>query len=125
MFQEALQFKDIIILCYNRHNIIRISGKMPFFFTWDISKIIVDFIFFVVIACVLNKFNIMWLFSNALQSAIIICLKFRGKFTSPYALVSLIDDDFGIVFKLSLFTSNIKKEVCGVLGSFLLKKIKM
>jgi hypothetical protein len=45
------------------------------------------------------------------------CLKFRGKITSPYALVNLIDDDFGIVFELSLFTSNIKREVCGVLDS--------
>jgi len=27
----------------------------------------------------------------------------------------LVDDDFGIVFELSLFASNIKREVCGVL----------
>jgi hypothetical protein len=31
----------------------------------------------------------------------------------------LIDDDFGIVFELSLFASNIKREVCGVLDSFI------
>jgi len=30
-----------------------------------------------------------------------------------------MDDDFTITLKLSLFTSNIKKEVCGVLDSFL------
>jgi hypothetical protein len=36
----------------------------------------------------------------------------------------LVDDDFKIVFGLSLFASNIKKEVCGVLDSFLFKKRK-
>ncbi len=61
----------------------------------------------------------MWLFSNALQLAIIMCLKFREKIKSPYALVSLINDDFGIVFELFLFVSNIKREVCDVLDSFL------
>ncbi len=66
MFQEALQFKDVIILYYNRHNIVRICGRVPPFLTWDNSKIIVDFIFFVVIACVLNQSSSMWLFSNAL-----------------------------------------------------------
>jgi hypothetical protein len=41
------------------------------------------------------------------------CLKCRKKVTNP--LVNLIDDDFGIAFKLFLFVTNIKKEVCGVL----------
>jgi hypothetical protein len=54
------------------------------------------------------------------------CLKFKEKITNPSTLVSLIDDDFGIAFKLFLnFVSNIKREVCGVLNSFFLflKKI--
>jgi hypothetical protein len=42
MFQEALQFKDVIILCYSRQNIVEISGRMRPFLTWHISKIIVD-----------------------------------------------------------------------------------
>jgi hypothetical protein len=46
-------------------------------------------------------------------------LQFREEIINPFALVSLIDDDFGIAFELSLFVSNIKKEVCGVLDSFL------
>jgi len=29
--------------------------------------------------------------------------------------VQMIDDDFGIIFQLALFVSNIKKEMCGVL----------
>jgi hypothetical protein len=47
------------------------------------------------------------------------CLKFKEKITSPYALVSLIDDDFGITFELFLFASNIKREVRVILDSFL------
>jgi hypothetical protein len=30
-----------------------------------------------------------------------------------------MDDDSTIIFELSLFTSNIKKEICGLLDSFL------
>jgi hypothetical protein len=48
------------------------------------------------------------------------CLKFREEITNLSALVSLIDDDFGIAFELFLFSSNIKREVCGVLDSFYL-----
>ncbi len=34
-------------------------------------------------------------------------------------LDQFMDDDSTIILELSLFTSNIKKEVCGVLDSFL------
>jgi hypothetical protein len=47
------------------------------------------------------------------------CLKFREEITNPSTLVNLIDDDFGIVFQLFLFVSNIRRKVCGVLDSFL------
>jgi hypothetical protein len=48
------------------------------------------------------------------------CLKCRGEITNPFAwVINLMDDDFGIAFELSLFASNIKKNVCGVLDSFL------
>jgi len=40
-------------------------------------------------------------------------------FTNPSIPINLIDDDFGIAFELSLFASNIKRKVCGVLDSFL------
>jgi hypothetical protein len=38
------------------------------------------------------------------------CLKFREEIINTYALVNLIDDDYGIDFELSLFTSNVKLE---------------
>jgi hypothetical protein len=52
------------------------------------------------------------------------CLKFKEEIINPYALANLVNDDFGIVFELSLFASNIKREVCGVLDFFLFKKRK-
>jgi hypothetical protein len=55
MFQKALQFKDVIILCYSTQNIVRISGRVPPFLTWHISKIIVYSLSLVVTACVLNQ----------------------------------------------------------------------
>jgi hypothetical protein len=47
------------------------------------------------------------------------CLKFREEITIPSTLVSLIDDEYEIAFKLSLFVSNIRREVCCVLDFFL------
>jgi hypothetical protein len=72
-----------------------------------------------VVVCVLNQSKSHWLLSNVLQSTITMRLKFKEKIINPFTLVSLIDDDFGIAFELSLFTSNIKREVCVVLDSFL------
>jgi hypothetical protein len=53
------------------------------------------------------------------------CLKLKEKIANPSTLVSLIDDDFEIAFELFLnFISNIRREVCGVLDSFLSFKNK-
>jgi hypothetical protein len=57
MFQKALQFKGVIVLCYNRQNIIGISGRVPPFFTWHIFQIVRNFLSFIVNACVLNQSN--------------------------------------------------------------------
>ncbi len=73
MFQDALQFKDVIIFCYSRQNIVRISGKVPPLFTWHILKIIMGSLFQLAIACVLNQSRRHWLLANALQSTIAMC----------------------------------------------------
>jgi hypothetical protein len=73
----------------------------------------------VVTTYVLNQSKSHWLLSNALHFAIIMCLKFKEEITNPFVLVNLINDDYGIDFELFLFTSNIRKEVCGVFYSFL------
>jgi hypothetical protein len=46
------------------------------------------------------------------------CLKCREYITNPFTQVNLIDDDYGIAFVLSLFITNIHKEVCDVLKNF-------
>jgi hypothetical protein len=45
-------------------------------------------------------------------------------FTNSSIPINMITDDFGIVFELSLFASNIKKEVWGVLDFFLSFSLK-
>jgi hypothetical protein len=117
MFQEALQFKNVIIFCYNMQNTIRINGKVPPIFTWHISQIIVDCLFLVVNACVLNQFSNYLLLFDVLQSTITMCLKYKEEITNPPTPVNLINDDSEIAFELSLFVINIKKEICDVLKS--------
>jgi hypothetical protein len=52
-------------------------------------------------------------------------LKCREEIINPFAPISLINDDFGITFELFLLASNIRREVCGVLDSFLSFKKKL
>jgi hypothetical protein len=47
------------------------------------------------------------------------CLKCREEVMNPFAEVILSDDDSRIGFELFLFTTDIKKEICSVLESFL------
>jgi hypothetical protein len=68
-----------------------------------------------VIVYVLNQSSGHWLLSNALQSTIILCLKLGEEIRNPFALVNLIGDDSRITFELFLFTSNIRRAICGVL----------
>jgi hypothetical protein len=46
------------------------------------------------------------------------CLKFKEKIRNPLAQVDLVDEDFRFVLELTLFTSNIKREICGIFDSF-------
>ncbi len=49
----------------------------------------------------------------------------QGKITNPLVQVSLLNDDSIITFELSMFATNIKKEICDVLESFLSLKEDM
>jgi hypothetical protein len=57
MFQKALQFKDAIILCYIKENIVKIIRRVPPLLTWHISHIIMKKISPIVSVCVLNQFS--------------------------------------------------------------------
>ncbi len=87
---------------------------MSSIFTWYIFQIIVNYFSPSVSVCVLNQFNNHWLLSNALQYAIIMCLKCKKAIANSPTQVNLIDDDFGIVLELSLFATDIKKRNCNV-----------
>jgi adenylate cyclase len=66
MFQEALQFKDVIIFCYSRQNTIRISGRVSYLLIQHISQKIMNILSYVVSVYVLNQFNNHSLLLNAL-----------------------------------------------------------
>ncbi len=72
-------------------------------------------------ACVLNQYRSHWLLSNALQFAITMCLKCKEEITNPPTQVSLIDDDFGIVFEFFYLLSILFFKLCffGIVPFFL------
>jgi hypothetical protein len=45
MFQEALQFHSLIVLCYNRQIVVKVISQIPPTLIWQISHIIMDFFF--------------------------------------------------------------------------------
>jgi hypothetical protein len=47
------------------------------------------------------------------------CVWKKEEITNPSTQVDLIDDDYKIVFELSLFAINIKREFYGIIKSFL------
>jgi hypothetical protein len=49
-----LQFKDIIMFCYNKQSSIKMTTKVPPPWTWHICQIVVDCLSPIVIYCVLN-----------------------------------------------------------------------
>jgi hypothetical protein len=57
MFEEILQFKDDIILCYIKQNIIKISGRVSPLLTWHISELIINSLSLLVTTSVLNQFS--------------------------------------------------------------------
>ncbi len=92
---------------------------MPPLFTWHIFQIIIDCLSHLASACVLNQYSSHWLLFEALQPTFTMCLKWWEEVTNPPTQVNLIDNDFGICFELTLFATNIKKEVYGVMEHIL------
>jgi len=70
LFQEALQFRATIVLCYNRQIAMRTTNCVPSHLIKHISQIIVDVLFLIVSACFLNKSHEHWLFFDALNATI-------------------------------------------------------
>jgi hypothetical protein len=70
LFQEALQFRAIIFLCYSQQTAMKVISCVPPLLTWHISQKIIDVLSSVVSACVLNQSRGHWLLSNALNVTI-------------------------------------------------------
>jgi len=70
LFQETLEFKHIIALCYGRQHSLALQGHVPSPQVWAIGQIVANTLGLVVQQCVLNKSWDYWLFSDALAAAI-------------------------------------------------------
>jgi len=116
-FQEALQFKKIIILCYNRYNFMIMNEKVPPLLTWHICCIIVDSFGLVVFTYILHQSKGHWWLSDTLNFAISMILEFKDEINFV-TFDNLMEEDGNVVYELSCLASNKKKEV-QVLDSFL------
>ncbi len=119
LFQEALQFRATIVLCYSQQIVVKVTGHVPPPLNWHIFQIIVDVLSSIVSACVLNRSRGHWLLFDALNVIITMSLKLKEEYKISLNLLDLIDDDSIVAQELWLLASNIKREVCGVLDGFL------
>ncbi len=97
----------------------KVISRVPPPLTWHIFQIIVDVLFSIVNVCLLNQPCGHWLLYDDLNITIIMNLKFKEKYQISLNLQDLINDDFFVAQELSLFASNIKREVCGILDDFI------
>jgi hypothetical protein len=119
MFQEALQKKFAIVLCYNKQTTMRLINQVHSLLTWQPCQIIVNCLSPIVFACILNQSCGHWLLSDALHSTISMSLKLKKENQVVLSFESLMEEDSIIVNELALLVFNIRKEVCGVLDFFL------
>jgi hypothetical protein len=96
----------------------KITSHVPPPLIWHISQIIFNVFSLVVSDCVLNQSCGHWLPFDALNAIIIMSLKLKEKYEISSNLQDLIDDEYLVTHELSLFTSNIKREACGILDGF-------
>jgi hypothetical protein len=92
---------------------------MPPLSTWPICQIIVNSLSPFINAHVLNQSRGHWLLSNAFNFAISISLKLKVKHENALSFQTLMEKDYSMALELICFASNIRKEVCIMLNSFL------
>jgi hypothetical protein len=94
------------------------TTKVPPPWTWHTCQIIVDCLSPILTDCVLNQSRGHWLLSDAFHSTISMSLKLREPKNAP-SFQTLMEEDSNVAFELICLASNIRKEVCEVLDSFL------
>jgi hypothetical protein len=94
------------------------TTKVPPPWTWHICQIIGDCLSPIETICVLNQSMGHWLLSDALHFVISTSFKLREPKNAP-SFQTLIEEDSNVALELICLASNIRKEVCEVLDSFL------
>jgi hypothetical protein len=77
LFQEALQFRATIVLCYSQQTKMKVTSYVFPPLTWHIFQIIIDVLSLVVNVYVLNQSHGHWLPFNALNVTIFMSLKLK------------------------------------------------
>ncbi len=98
----------------------RMITLVPPLLTWHICQIIVNSFSLFITICALNQSRGHWLLIYALNSAIFITsLKLKVELENAPSFQTLMEKDFIVALQLMCLASNIRKEVCIVLDSFL------
>ncbi len=95
------------------------TTKVPPPLTWHDYQIIVDCLSPIVTTCVLNQSKGHWLLNDALHSTISMSLKLNEKLENAPCFQILMEEDSSVALELICLASNIRKEACAVLDSFL------
>ncbi len=98
---------------------LHLSACVPPLLTCHVAQIVVDVRSLVVTTCVLNQSHVHWLFSDALQFAIIMNTKLMEELQNHLSFGNIMDENFGMANELTLLAFNIQEEVYVVLDSFL------
>ena len=118
MFQQALQFRATISLCYSRQTM-ALQNRVPLGQTWAVVEAISSTLSPVVSACVLNQSRGYWLLSDALASTIFMSVKFEmEKIDLECHLQAAIRLDI-FDSKLLMLTARMREQVVRVLAPFL------
>jgi hypothetical protein len=78
-----------------------------------------DCLFIIIFVCVFNQSHGHWLLNDAFHFIDLMSLKLKEENEIVPSFEILMEDDSIIVDELALLVFNIRKEVCGVLDSFL------
>jgi hypothetical protein len=116
MFEETLEFKIAILLCYGRQKILNVQQRVPKAQMWAIVEFVITSLNLVVITCVLNQSRSHGLLSNVLMTIINLIVAMKSQLDP---LVDGIEtcDQFDV--ELHMFNKNMRQEVVKVIKPFL------
>jgi hypothetical protein len=83
MFDETLEFKNAIILCYGRQKSIALQQRALKAQVWAIAEAITFTLNLVAYACVMNQSRGHWLLSNALTISITLTMEMEAQLPEP------------------------------------------